>query len=111
MADEKGPPTSKRTKSQKNVLIGVTGSVASIKLSKLVDELLLLQPKVQCRFSHCEMTNHFFHFHVVFCQLLHKLIVLYNHIGLNSVCFFNTARVSAQVILWRTRYFPCVMSD
>ena len=33
-------------KQHKNILIGVTGSVASIKLSKLVDGLLLLQPKV-----------------------------------------------------------------
>lgn len=35
------------TKQHKNILIGVTGSVASIKLTKLVDELLLLQPKVR----------------------------------------------------------------
>ena len=33
-------------KSEKNILIGVTGSVASIKLPKLVDELHRLQPKV-----------------------------------------------------------------
>ena len=45
-----GPPT-KRPKRQKNVLIGVTGSVASIKLSKLVDELLLLEPKVLCKLT------------------------------------------------------------
>ena len=35
------------TKQHKNILVGVTGSVASIKLSKLVDELLILQPKVR----------------------------------------------------------------
>ena len=35
------------TREAANVLIGVTGSVASIKLPKLVDELLLLDPKVQ----------------------------------------------------------------
>lgn len=34
------------TNQSKNVLIGVTGSVASIKLSKLVEELLLLPSKV-----------------------------------------------------------------
>ena len=45
-----GPPT-KRPKRQKNVLIGVTGSVASIKLSKLVDGLLLLEPKVLCKLT------------------------------------------------------------
>ena len=33
------------TNQSKNVLIGVTGSVASIKLSKLVEELLLLPSK------------------------------------------------------------------
>ena len=37
-------PSSKEQK--RNVLIGVTGSVASVKLSKLVDELLLLQQQV-----------------------------------------------------------------
>ena len=35
------------TKLCKNILIGVTGSVASVKLSRLVEELLLLQPKVR----------------------------------------------------------------
>ena len=34
------------TKLCKNILIGVTGSVARVKLSRLVEELLLLQPKV-----------------------------------------------------------------
>lgn len=51
MADEGGPPPTKRLKRQKNVLIGVTGSVASIKLSKLVDGLLLLDPKVLCKLT------------------------------------------------------------
>lgn len=60
MADEEGLPATKKSKSQKNVLIGVTGSVASIKLSKLVEELLLLQPKVLCKRSPSQMTNHFF---------------------------------------------------
>ena len=50
MAEDGGPPT-KRPKRQKNVLIGVTGSVASIKLSRLVDELLLLEPKVLCNLT------------------------------------------------------------
>lgn len=31
----------------KNVLVGVTGSVAAVKLPKLVQQLLLLEPKVQ----------------------------------------------------------------
>ena len=35
------------TKLCKNILIGVTGSVASVKLSRLVEEQLLLQPKVR----------------------------------------------------------------
>lgn len=43
MAAETSPPT----KLCKNILIGVTGSVASVKLSRLVEELLLLQPKVR----------------------------------------------------------------
>ena len=43
MAAEISPPT----KLCKNILIGVTGSVASVKLSRLVEELLLLQPKVR----------------------------------------------------------------
>ena len=46
MAEDDGPPPNKRNKSEKNILIGVTGSVASIKLPKLVDELHRLQPKV-----------------------------------------------------------------
>ena len=51
MAEEGGPQPTKRLKRQKNVLIGVTGSVASIKLSKLVDGLLLLDPKVLCKLT------------------------------------------------------------
>lgn len=50
MADE----VSSSTKQHKNILIGVTGSVASIKLSKLVDELLILQPKVH---AHCNSVS------------------------------------------------------
>ena len=57
MAEEEGPSGTMRPKSQKNVLIGVTGSVASIKLSKLVNELLLLEPKVLCKLSHSQMAN------------------------------------------------------
>ncbi|XP_020621629.1 phosphopantothenoylcysteine decarboxylase-like [Orbicella faveolata] len=59
MAEEVGPPT-KRPKRQKNVLIGVTGSVASIKLSKLVDELLLLEPKPNVQIIATENSMHFF---------------------------------------------------
>lgn len=43
--------TSPSTKLCKNILIGVTGSVASVKLSRLVEELLLLQPKVSVAFD------------------------------------------------------------
>lgn len=42
--------TSRSTKLCKNILIGVTGSVASVKLSRLVEELLLLQPEVSVAF-------------------------------------------------------------
>ena len=46
MAEDEGLLPTKKIKAEKNILIGVTGSVASIKLPKLVDELHRLQPKV-----------------------------------------------------------------
>lgn len=84
MADEEGLSTTKRRKSQKNVLIGVTGSVASIKLSKLVDELLLLQPKVPCH-SQNQITNI-----NVFCVAPMRCAISNDLFWLNhSICYFS----------------------
>ncbi|KAK2562958.1 Phosphopantothenoylcysteine decarboxylase [Acropora cervicornis] len=56
MAAEISPPT----KLCKNILIGVTGSVASVKLSRLVEELLLLQPKPNIQVIATDHSTHFF---------------------------------------------------
>ncbi|CAH3042976.1 unnamed protein product [Porites lobata] len=48
------------TNQSKNVLIGVTGSVASIKLSKLVEELLLLPSKPNIQVIATDCSTHFF---------------------------------------------------
>ncbi|XP_067056441.1 phosphopantothenoylcysteine decarboxylase-like isoform X2 [Acropora muricata] len=48
------------TKLCKNILIGVTGSVASVKLSRLVEELLLLQPKPNIQVIATDHSTHFF---------------------------------------------------
>ncbi|XP_022786626.1 phosphopantothenoylcysteine decarboxylase-like isoform X1 [Stylophora pistillata] len=60
MAEDDGLPPNKRNKFEKNVLIGVTGSVASIKLPKLVDELHRLQPKPNIQVIATEHSMHFF---------------------------------------------------
>ncbi|XP_068740314.1 phosphopantothenoylcysteine decarboxylase-like isoform X1 [Montipora capricornis] len=56
MAAEIPPPT----KLGKNILVGVTGSVASIRLPKLVDELHLLQPKPSIQVIATDHSTHFF---------------------------------------------------
>ncbi|XP_074625758.1 phosphopantothenoylcysteine decarboxylase-like isoform X3 [Acropora palmata] len=56
MAAEISPPT----KLCKNILIGVTGSVASVKLSRLVEELLLLQHKPNIQVIATDHSTHFF---------------------------------------------------
>ncbi|XP_073243241.1 phosphopantothenoylcysteine decarboxylase-like [Porites lutea] len=48
------------TNQSKNVLIGVTGSVASIKLPKLVEELLLLPSKPNIQVIATDCSTHFF---------------------------------------------------